>query len=168
MQLPASASQSICWYHLTWLSVGLKLDPANTYYHITARATIMNSKKLLTWSQEKQVLVQCSSSNKCCTSLPSLLLSQDEKKECAAQLHAGMEAGWLRPAVGSQYPLDKAAQAHHDIIESPGAAGKIVLTMWWCDHIAGQRSPSGILAVHNGEPLEGLLQQASKRLTLLH
>lgn len=54
---------------------------------------------------------------------------QEERKECAAYLFAGMEAGWLRPVVGSQYPLDKAAQAHHDIIESPGAAGKIVLTM---------------------------------------
>ncbi|XP_035025464.1 quinone oxidoreductase [Hippoglossus stenolepis] len=53
----------------------------------------------------------------------------EEMKECAAYLYAGMEAGWLRPVVGSQYPLDKAAQAHHDIIESPGAAGKIVLTM---------------------------------------
>ncbi|XP_023253999.1 quinone oxidoreductase [Seriola lalandi dorsalis] len=53
----------------------------------------------------------------------------EEKKECAALLYAGMETGWLRPVVGSQYPLDKAAQAHHDIIESPGAAGKIVLTM---------------------------------------
>ncbi|XP_039999342.1 quinone oxidoreductase [Xiphias gladius] len=53
----------------------------------------------------------------------------EEKNECAALLYAGMEAGWLRPVVGSQYPLEKAAQAHHDIIESPGAAGKIVLTM---------------------------------------
>ncbi|XP_029380802.1 quinone oxidoreductase isoform X2 [Echeneis naucrates] len=53
----------------------------------------------------------------------------EEKRECAAFLYTGMETGWLRPAVGSQYPLDKAAQAHHDIIESPGAAGKIVLTM---------------------------------------
>ncbi|XP_071347998.1 quinone oxidoreductase isoform X2 [Trachinotus anak] len=53
----------------------------------------------------------------------------EEKKECAALLYAGMEAGWLRPVVGSKYQLDKAAQAHHDIIESPGAAGKIVLTM---------------------------------------
>ncbi|XP_028282991.1 quinone oxidoreductase [Parambassis ranga] len=53
----------------------------------------------------------------------------EEKKECAAFLCAGMEAGWLRPVVGPQYPLEKAAQAHHDIIESPGAAGKIVLTM---------------------------------------
>ncbi|GLD62135.1 quinone oxidoreductase, partial [Lates japonicus] len=53
----------------------------------------------------------------------------EEKKECAALLFAGMEAGWLRPVVGRQYPLSEAAQAHHDIIESPGAAGKIVLTM---------------------------------------
>ncbi|KAM8727519.1 quinone oxidoreductase [Acanthopagrus schlegelii] len=53
----------------------------------------------------------------------------EEKKECAALLYAGMESGWLHPVVGSQYPLDKAAQAHHDIIECPGAAGKIVLTM---------------------------------------
>ncbi|KAM9322343.1 quinone oxidoreductase-like [Pholidichthys leucotaenia] len=52
-----------------------------------------------------------------------------ENKECASLLFAGMEAGWLRPVVGPQYPLDKAAQAHHDIIESPGATGKIVLTM---------------------------------------
>uniref|UniRef100_A0A3Q0QXP1 Crystallin, zeta (quinone reductase) n=1 Tax=Amphilophus citrinellus TaxID=61819 RepID=A0A3Q0QXP1_AMPCI len=53
----------------------------------------------------------------------------EEKKECGALLYAGMEAGWLRPVVGSQYPLEKAAQAHCDIIESPGAAGKMVLTM---------------------------------------
>ncbi|XP_047225382.1 quinone oxidoreductase isoform X1 [Girardinichthys multiradiatus] len=52
-----------------------------------------------------------------------------EKKECASLLFAGMEAGWLRPVVGPQYPLEKAAQAHRDIMESPGAAGKIVLTM---------------------------------------
>lgn len=53
----------------------------------------------------------------------------EEKRECAALLSAGMEAGWLRPVVGSLYPLDQAAQAHHDIIQSPGAAGKIVLTL---------------------------------------
>ncbi|XP_068604838.1 quinone oxidoreductase [Brachionichthys hirsutus] len=53
----------------------------------------------------------------------------EEQKECAALLFAGMESGWLRPVVGSQYPLDEAAQAHHDIIQSAGAAGKVVLTM---------------------------------------
>nr|XP_020516601.1 quinone oxidoreductase [Labrus bergylta] len=51
----------------------------------------------------------------------------EETKQCAALLYAGMEAGWLNPVVGSKYPLNKAAQAHHDIIESPGAAGKMVL-----------------------------------------
>lgn len=63
------------------------------------------------------------------TGVALFFATPEERKECAALLYAGMEAGWLRPVVGSQYPLDKAAQAHHDIIESPGAAGKIVLTM---------------------------------------
>lgn len=63
------------------------------------------------------------------TSFFSPCSSQEELKECGALLYAGMEAGWLRPVVGSQYPLEKAAQAHHHIIESPGAAGKMVLTM---------------------------------------
>uniref|UniRef100_UPI003AB021B2 quinone oxidoreductase isoform X3 n=1 Tax=Centroberyx gerrardi TaxID=166262 RepID=UPI003AB021B2 len=53
----------------------------------------------------------------------------EEKKECGAALYAGMEAGWLRPVVGRQYSLEMAAQAHHDIIECPGAAGKMVLTV---------------------------------------
>lgn len=52
-----------------------------------------------------------------------------ETKECAALLYAGMEAGWLNPVVGSKYPLSQAADAHRDIIESRGAAGKMVLTM---------------------------------------
>ncbi|XP_070701235.1 quinone oxidoreductase [Pempheris klunzingeri] len=55
--------------------------------------------------------------------------SPEERRECAALLFAGMEAGWLRPVVGSRYPLDEAAQAHHDIMESQGAVGKMVLTM---------------------------------------
>ncbi|KAM6920093.1 quinone oxidoreductase [Lycodopsis pacificus] len=53
----------------------------------------------------------------------------EENKESAALFYAGMEAGWLRPVVGSQYPLTEAAQAHHDIIECPGAAGKRVLVV---------------------------------------
>ncbi|XP_030017055.1 quinone oxidoreductase [Sphaeramia orbicularis] len=57
------------------------------------------------------------------------LATPEENKEAAALFYAGMEAGWMRPIVGARYPLDKAAQAHHDIIESPGATGKIVLTM---------------------------------------
>ncbi|CAL1593331.1 unnamed protein product [Knipowitschia caucasica] len=55
--------------------------------------------------------------------------TQKEQSECAAFLFSGMEAGWLKPTVGRQYPLHEAHQAHHDIIESPGASGKMVLTM---------------------------------------
>ncbi|KAM6990287.1 quinone oxidoreductase-like [Tautogolabrus adspersus] len=61
------------------------------------------------------------------TGVALVYATPEEMKECAALLYAGMEAGWLNPVVGSKYPLDKAAQAHHDIIESPGAAGKMVL-----------------------------------------
>lgn len=53
----------------------------------------------------------------------------EEKAECAAALFAGMDAGWLKPAVGKQYTLDMAYQAHIDIIDCPGASGKMVLTM---------------------------------------
>ncbi|MBN3302360.1 QOR oxidoreductase, partial [Amia calva] len=57
------------------------------------------------------------------------LATKEEKAECAAALFAGMEAGWLKPVVGPQHPLEKASQAHEDIINSPGAAGKMVLLM---------------------------------------
>ena len=39
---------------------------------------------------------------------------------------AGLEAGFLRPVVGRQFPLAQAAQAHTAVLE-PGAMGKIVL-----------------------------------------
>uniref|UniRef100_A0A3B4ZKH2 Quinone oxidoreductase n=1 Tax=Stegastes partitus TaxID=144197 RepID=A0A3B4ZKH2_9TELE len=58
-----------------------------------------------------------------------LFASQEEMKQCAAQLFAGMEAGWLRPVVGPKYPMEKAAQAHKDIIETSGASGKVILTI---------------------------------------
>ncbi|XP_066508369.1 quinone oxidoreductase-like isoform X3 [Hoplias malabaricus] len=55
--------------------------------------------------------------------------TKEETAEAAAALVAGMEAGWLKPVVGPEYTLDKAAQAHEDIINSSGASGKMVLTM---------------------------------------
>ncbi|XP_067218099.1 quinone oxidoreductase [Chanodichthys erythropterus] len=55
--------------------------------------------------------------------------TKKETSECAAALFAGMEAGWLKPAIGPQYTLDKVAQAHEDIINSPGASGKMILIM---------------------------------------
>ena len=44
-------------------------------------------------------------------------------------IYSGMESGWLRPIVGKQFPLEQAAQAHREIIESKGARGKMVLTV---------------------------------------
>ncbi|XP_073709693.1 quinone oxidoreductase [Misgurnus anguillicaudatus] len=55
--------------------------------------------------------------------------NKEETSECAASLFAGMEAGWLKPAVGPEYTLDRAAQAHDDIISSTGASGKMILIM---------------------------------------
>ncbi|XP_028667039.1 quinone oxidoreductase [Erpetoichthys calabaricus] len=55
--------------------------------------------------------------------------TNNDRAECAAFLFTGMEAGWLTPVTGPEYPLEKAAQAHEDIINTPGATGKMVLIM---------------------------------------
>ncbi|NXL95171.1 QOR oxidoreductase, partial [Alectura lathami] len=55
------------------------------------------------------------------------LETEEEKRECATALLDGIESGWLKPAVGSDYPLEKAAEAHKDIIHSSGARGKMIL-----------------------------------------
>jgi len=52
--------------------------------------------------------------------------SRRELESIHAGLVAGLENGSLRPVVGNELPLDKAAQAHRAILE-PGAFGKIVL-----------------------------------------
>ncbi|CAK6441256.1 unnamed protein product [Pipistrellus nathusii] len=55
--------------------------------------------------------------------------TQEEFRQFAAALQAGMEVGWLKPVIGSQYPLEKAVQAHENIIHSSGATGKMILVM---------------------------------------
>ncbi|EPY85667.1 quinone oxidoreductase isoform 3 [Camelus ferus] len=55
--------------------------------------------------------------------------TKEEFQQFAAALQAGMEIGWLRPVIGSQYPLEKVAQAHEDLTHSSGAAGKMVLLL---------------------------------------
>ncbi|XP_075566331.1 quinone oxidoreductase-like isoform X2 [Pelecanus crispus] len=55
------------------------------------------------------------------------LATEEERHECATALLDGIEAGWLKPIVGSEYPLEKVAKAHEDIIHSSGARGKMVL-----------------------------------------
>ncbi|XP_029888156.1 quinone oxidoreductase isoform X2 [Aquila chrysaetos chrysaetos] len=55
------------------------------------------------------------------------LETEEERHECATALLDGIEAGWLKPIVGSEYPLEKVVKAHEDIIHSSGARGKMVL-----------------------------------------
>lgn len=54
---------------------------------------------------------------------------QEEFQQFAAALQAGMEIGWMKPVIGPQYPLEKAAEAHKDIIHSSGATGKMLLLL---------------------------------------
>ncbi|KAJ8357551.1 hypothetical protein SKAU_G00203450 [Synaphobranchus kaupii] len=58
-----------------------------------------------------------------------LTSTKEEKAECAAALFTGKDSDWLKPVIGPQYTLDRASQAHEDIINSSGATGKMVLTM---------------------------------------
>ncbi|XP_004679183.1 PREDICTED: quinone oxidoreductase isoform X1 [Condylura cristata] len=55
--------------------------------------------------------------------------TKEEFRQCAAALQAGIEIGWLRPVIGSQYPLEKVAQAHENIIYGSGATGKMILLL---------------------------------------
>jgi len=53
-------------------------------------------------------------------------VTKTEEKEIHAALVAGLENGTMRPVVGKELPLAKAAQAHKDVM-APGAFGKTVL-----------------------------------------
>ncbi|XP_075038015.1 quinone oxidoreductase isoform X2 [Mixophyes fleayi] len=55
--------------------------------------------------------------------------TKDDWKEAGAALFGGMEAGWLNPLVGPEYPLEKAPQAHEDIIQTSGATGKMIFVI---------------------------------------
>ncbi|KAG8437175.1 hypothetical protein GDO86_008029 [Hymenochirus boettgeri] len=55
--------------------------------------------------------------------------TKEERKETSAALFGGMEAGWLKPLIGPEYSLEKASQAHEDIIQSSGATGKMVFVI---------------------------------------
>ncbi|XP_039078057.1 quinone oxidoreductase isoform X1 [Hyaena hyaena] len=55
--------------------------------------------------------------------------TKGEFRQYAAALQAGMEIGWLKPVIGSQYSLEKVAQAHENIIHSSGATGKMILLL---------------------------------------
>lgn len=73
----------------------------------------------LALAQIANTALQC---GKCC---PDCM--QEERRECTTAVFDGIEAGWLKPIVGSEYPLEKVVKAHEDIIHCSGAQGKMVL-----------------------------------------
>ena len=56
------------------------------------------------------------------------LVNQQEIKEAMAAVVGGVDQGWINPVVGKEYPLEKAPEAHLDIIEGK-AKGKMVLNV---------------------------------------
>jgi NADPH:quinone reductase and related Zn-dependent oxidoreductases len=54
-------------------------------------------------------------------------VTEAESTEIHAAIYAGLDNGTLRPVVGSELPLEDAAQSHIDVMKSSGAHGKIVL-----------------------------------------
>ncbi|XP_078264232.1 quinone oxidoreductase [Rhinoraja longicauda] len=52
-----------------------------------------------------------------------------ELQETVAALLAGIEVGWLRPVVGSEFPLDQVALSHELIMQGVGAQGKMILSI---------------------------------------
>ncbi|XP_063244827.1 zeta-crystallin-like isoform X2 [Bacillus rossius redtenbacheri] len=65
-------------------------------------------------------------------SVHGVMLSQsteEEEEEAGKVLMYGIEDGWVKPVIAREYTLEQAAQAHLDIIENPGATGKLVFTV---------------------------------------
>jgi NADPH:quinone reductase-like Zn-dependent oxidoreductase len=56
-------------------------------------------------------------------------LIQEEIQETAEVILRGIESGWVNPVIAREYSLDEGAQAHHDIIHSSGARGKLVFKL---------------------------------------
>jgi NADPH:quinone reductase-like Zn-dependent oxidoreductase len=54
--------------------------------------------------------------------------SEEEREQTFAAVQGGMEAGWLQPIVGKEFPLNKAEQAQQELMTGT-ALGKIVLTV---------------------------------------
>ncbi|XP_046330699.2 quinone oxidoreductase-like isoform X1 [Haliotis rufescens] len=59
-----------------------------------------------------------------------LMISGDaDWKEMHAAMESGMSQGWLRPVVGKEFPLEKAAETHELIMNTKSAQGNIVLKL---------------------------------------
>jgi NADPH2:quinone reductase len=56
-------------------------------------------------------------------------MTPEEHVEAHAAIQGGIGAGWLRPVVGKEFPLEDASKAHTDIMGGSGALGKTVLIL---------------------------------------
>lgn len=63
------------------------------------------------------------------TGVMILNCTPSEWKELHAAIQAGMRTGWVNPHVGKIYSLDKAGDAHRDIINNSGSQGKLVIKL---------------------------------------
>ena len=52
--------------------------------------------------------------------------AQDYSRMGAA-IVGGIEAGWVNPVIDKEYKMEEVKQVHHDIMNSSGAKGKLVL-----------------------------------------
>ncbi|XP_054713163.1 quinone oxidoreductase-like [Uloborus diversus] len=55
--------------------------------------------------------------------------TEEEWKTTAESIVKGINQGWVNPIIDKRYPLEKAAEAHKDVMKKSGAKGKIVLTI---------------------------------------
>lgn len=56
--------------------------------------------------------------------------TNEEYVEIAAALNAGVEAGWVKPVIREEFPLESAAEAHHEVMEHKNpSGGKIILSV---------------------------------------
>ncbi|XP_023702473.1 quinone oxidoreductase isoform X1 [Cryptotermes secundus] len=53
----------------------------------------------------------------------------EETQETAEVILRGIESGWVNPVISREYKLDEATEAHHDIIRTTGARGKLVFKL---------------------------------------
>lgn len=61
------------------------------------------------------------------TGVALLTATPEEWSEITSAIGDGIKAGWVKPVVNKVYSLEEAGQAHHDIIHSKGAKGKLVV-----------------------------------------
>ena len=52
---------------------------------------------------------------------------QKERNETATSIAAGIEAGWIKPHIGMEFPLEGAPFAHEELMAGHGSQGRIIL-----------------------------------------